>query len=128
SDIIRGVIVTGDNMCSLSISKKITILMKRVFLQKLLPLFVVGFLWSCDDDFNSTGAEIVGNDNVSITTYTVENIAAYNRVGGPVQSNNMPINGLGVINNPVFGKTVMSFVTQLEFVSGTNPIADIGAA
>src|SRR5690606_37761412 len=102
--------------------------MKRVFLQKLLPLFVVGFLWSCDDDFNSTGAEIVGNDNVSITTYTVENIAAYNRVGGPVQSNNMPINGLGVINNPVFGKTVMSFVTQLEFTSGTNPIADIGAA
>src|SRR5690606_20742478 len=57
-----------------------------------------------------------------------ENIAAYNRVGGPVRRNNMPINGVGDINNPVFGKTVMNSVTQLEFVSGTNPIADIGAA
>lgn len=99
--------------------------MKKVFLTRILPLFIVGFLWSCDDDFTSTGKDIVGEGDINITKYTVQNIAAYNRANGAVQSNNLPINGLGVINNPVFGKTVTSFVTQLELVSGSNPVADI---
>lgn len=102
--------------------------MKKVFLTKILPLFLIGFLWSCDDDFTSTGKNIVGEGDISITKYTVQNIAAYNRANGAVQSNNLPINGLGVINNPVFGKTISSFVTQLEFATGSNPVADIANA
>src|SRR5690554_6152446 len=58
-------------------------------------------------------------------TYSVQNVVAYSRATGPIQSNGFMVNSLGVIDNPVFGKSVVSYVTQLEFPAGTNPTADI---
>ncbi len=39
---------------------------------------------------------------------------AYDKATGIVQSNNLPVNPLGIYNNPVFGTTKAAFVTQLE--------------
>lgn len=94
--------------------------------KKVLPLLLLaGFVGSCDDDFNAVGSDIVGSDDLNLNTYLVENLVAYNKATGAVQANGLPINSLGVINNPVFGKTTASFVTQLQFVTGNNPIIGI---
>jgi len=94
--------------------------------KKVLPLLLfTGLLWSCDDEFSTVGSDIVGNDDLNLNTYTVQNLTAYSKATGTVQANGLPVNSLGVINNPVFGKTVVSFVTQLQFVTGNNPTVDI---
>ncbi len=70
-------------------------------------------LISCDKDFNEIGADIIGDDHYNFNRDTREIVA--NTVGtGPVQSNNLPLNPLGIYDNPVFGKTKAHFVTQLE--------------
>lgn len=84
------------------------------YLKGILAVVALVIFASCDDDYNSIGSNIVGSDNMDLQSYTSENVIAYNRATGPVQSNGLPLNSLGVINNPVFGKTVVSYVTQLQ--------------
>src|SRR5690554_228240 len=99
---------------------KITSLFKKV-----LPVFLAGFLCSCDEDFNSVGSDIIGDESANINSIYFDNAIAYSRETGVVQSGNLPINSLGVINNPVFGKTIASYITQLYFSGGINPVAGI---
>jgi len=95
------------------------------FMKKVLPVFLVVVLWSCDEDFNSVGADIIGSDDTTINSIYFENAIAYNKTTGVVQSGNLPINSLGVINNPVFGKSIVSYVTQVQFSGGINPIGGV---
>ncbi|HUH52283.1 MAG TPA: DUF4270 domain-containing protein [Flavobacterium sp.] len=91
------------------------------FLQKIAFLLFFGVLFSCDSDFNSVGANIVDNEDIVLDIYSSASITAYNKAIGPVQTNRLPLNSLGVINNPVFGKTISSYVTQLKLTApGTN--------
>ena len=94
------------------------------FLKKGLLFLLAGLLWSCDDDFNSVGSDIVGNENLNLESLSVD-VIAYNRATGAVQTNGLPLNSLGVLDNSVFGKSVISYVTQLQFVAGTNPTTGI---
>ncbi len=94
------------------------------FIKKVLPVFLAGILWSCDEDFNSIGSDIVADDT-TINSMYFESAIAYNRATGVVQTSNLPLNSLGVINNPVFGKTVVSYVTQVQFAGGINPLNGI---
>ena len=89
------------------------------YLKGILAVVALVVFASCDDDYNSIGSNIVGNDNMDLQSYTSENVIAYNRATGPVQADSYPLNSLGVIDNPVFGKTIVSYVTQLRIVSGT---------
>lgn len=91
-----------------------------LFKQILLGLFVVLFA-SCDKDFNEIGTNIIGEDHFNFDRDTTFSIKAFNQKLGPVASNNLDINALGIYTNPAFGKTTASFVTQLEMLS-TNPI------
>lgn len=93
--------------------------------RKILPLFLVLSIWSCDDDFSRVGSNIVGDENTNLNSYTSQNLIAYSKATGPVQANGFLVNSFGVIDNPIFGKSEVSFVTQLQFVAGTNPTADI---
>ncbi|MBF6608180.1 MAG: DUF4270 domain-containing protein [Flavobacterium sp.] len=86
---------------------------KNSFFSQVLLGLTAMLIISCDKDFNEIGADIIGDDhyNFELKSYDI----AANTVGtGPVQSNNLPINPLGIYNNPVFGKTKAHFVTQLE--------------
>ncbi|MDP2162494.1 MAG: DUF4270 domain-containing protein [Flavobacterium sp.] len=85
----------------------------------LVVVFFIVFLSSCDKDFNTLGADIIGDDHFDLLSYRDATITAFNQRTGIVQSNNLDVNPLGVYNNPVFGKTTAHFVTQLE-VSSTN--------
>ena len=78
---------------------------------------------SCDKDFNEIGADIVGEDHFLFEKDDTFSIVANTVATGPVQSNNLPINPLGVYNNPALGRTIASFVTQLEVpVSSRNQL------
>jgi hypothetical protein len=72
---------------------------------------------SCDKDFTEIGNGIVGDDHFSFSKFDGATVAANTVATGPVQANNLPINALGVYDNPAFGKTIASFVTQLEMKS-----------
>lgn len=83
------------------------------FLKAFLFGFIVVFAISCDKDFNEIGADFVDSDHYQFATAKYP-VVAYNQALGPIQTNNLPVNQLGYYNNPVFGTTKASFVTQLE--------------
>ncbi|GAB3714088.1 DUF4270 domain-containing protein [Flavobacterium koreense] len=89
----------------------------------LFKTFIIGlsilFFASCDKDFNELGSEIVGNDNYSLNKEAID-VVAYNQNIGVFRTSDLPVNSLGYYNNPVFGKTKASFVTQLQMVT-SNP-------
>ncbi len=86
------------------------------FFKTFLLGFLVVFVTSCDKDFNEIGADFVDSDHYDFTSIKYD-VVAYNQGIGPVQTSNLPVNALGYYNNPVFGKTTASFVTQLELAS-----------
>lgn len=71
-------------------------------------------LVSCDKDFNTVGSEIIGEGNYQFDKMSLTDVKAYSRATGPVQTNNLPINSLGVYNDPFFGKNISTFVSQVE--------------
>lgn len=90
------------------------------FLKKLifaLTAFSVVLFVACDDDFNSLGSDVIDGDIHSDMIREEVSVAAYDRPTGAVQANNMTQNQLGVYDNPVFGKTVSNFVTQVVMAS-----------
>lgn len=89
------------------------------FLKTVVVGIAIVLFASCDRDFNEIGSGIVGDEHYGLNHNTYD-VVAYNQGLGPVQSNNLPVNQFGFYNNPVFGKTTASYVTQLELAS-TNP-------
>lgn len=77
----------------------------------LFLVFSMGFI-SCDQDLNTIGADLVGDEHFDFDKYNVQNLKAYSVSTGEVQTNNLPINPLGFYNNPYFGLTKANFVTQ----------------
>lgn len=83
------------------------------YVGKLAAALIAVTLWSCDDDFNTIGTDVVGDVNYGFERADYE-ITAQSEATGAVQSNNLDVNPLGVYSDPVFGKVRASFVTQLE--------------
>lgn len=88
---------------------KFNFLFKTLFVALTLVLFA-----SCDKDFNELGSDLVNDDHYLFEKDVTKSITAYNQKVGPVETSNLPVNALGYYNNPVFGKTKASYVTQLE--------------
>lgn len=102
---------------------------KNSFLKHILFALMVVLFASCDNGFNEIGANIVGGDNFGTTSGLPFGVIAYNQPTGPVQTNNLPVNPLGIYDNPVFGKTTYNFVTQVQLatvnpVIGNNPVIE----
>lgn len=92
---------------------------KNSFIKQVLLGFSVLLVVACDKDFNEIGVNVIGEDHYGFARHTNEVVA--NMVStGPVQSNNLPLNPLGIYDNPVFGKTKAHFVTQVELATA-NP-------
>ena len=94
---------------------------RNSFLKQVLLGLIVVLFASCDKDFNEIGTDIISDDHFGFEKYTDASIVAFNQKLGPIASKNLEINSLGIYNNPAFGKTTASFVTQLELVT-SNPI------
>jgi hypothetical protein len=86
----------------------------RKILGKIVVLSTILLLLSCDKDFNTIGSEIIGDGHYEFDKYTVQNLKAYSKETGAVQSNNLPVNSLGVYNDPFFGTNISEFVSQVE--------------
>jgi len=90
-------------------------------LLKGIALIVGLFVFvSCDKDFNSMGSDLVDDHHFTLEKYEVQHLKAYSKATGPIQSNNLPINALGIYKDPYFGTTKAQFVSQVELTSG-NP-------
>lgn len=89
--------------------------MKR-FLSPIIYISVIGVLLitvlACDDDYTTIETDIEG-----ITDFITDSIqfpvVSYNRKLGPVQTNNLSSNLMGIYNDPIYGKSKGSVVTQI---------------
>ncbi len=86
--------------------------------KKTVQLFSIVFLslWmvSCDKDYNTIGADLVGDTHYTFgDPDTQATVVAYNEDLGVVQTNDLVINPLGIYHNPAFGKKTAHFVTQV---------------
>lgn len=82
------------------------------FLKKILLLSGLVFLYSCDKDYNTIGGDLLQGNHFTFEKYT-SNVVAFNNKIESVQSNDQPINPLGIYEDPDFGTTTANFVTQL---------------
>jgi hypothetical protein len=99
---------------------------RNSFLKSILFALMVVLFASCDNGYNEVGANIVGGDNFNTITQSY-GVVAYTQKTGPVQTSNLPVNPLGIYDNPVFGKTTYNFVTQLQ-LAVVNPTIGHNAA
>ena len=98
------------------------------FFKIILIAITVIFFTSCDKDFNSIGGDLIGNEHFGLESKSFD-VISYNQKIGPVQSNNLPVNALGVYDNSVFGTTEASFATQVVLAAvnptiGVEPVID----
>jgi hypothetical protein len=87
-------------------------MLKNSFFKTIPFLLFIILFNSCDKEFSVVGEDIVGDNTFGITKEEFP-VVAYNQKIGPVQSNDMAVNPLGIYNNPSFGKTKANFVTQV---------------
>ena len=97
---------------------------KKLFALKnfaIVTLLISSFI-ACDKDFASLDSDIINNDNAShFNTDAMRfNVVTYNKKLDPVQTNNLPINMLGIYNDSLYGTTTANVVTQI-IPSSYNP-------
>ena len=83
---------------------------------------------SCDKEFSPLGDALLGGNHFILDKYT-SNVVAYNEKVTPIQSDNLPVNALGIYDNPAFGKTTASFAAQVVLATvnpsiGNNAVID----
>lgn len=93
------------------------------FFKKMLLIAGVILLYSCDKEFNAVGDGLIGDNHFDLLEYTSD-VIAYNQKTGPVQSNNLPVNALGICDNPAFGKTTANFATQIVLATANPTIGE----
>ncbi|HSN47509.1 MAG TPA: DUF4270 family protein, partial [Flavobacterium sp.] len=89
------------------------------FFKPLLLLVSVVLFVSCDKDYNEIGDALIGENHFDLAKYT-SSVVAYNEKITPIQSENLPVNALGIYDNPAFGKTTANFATQV-ILATVNP-------
>jgi hypothetical protein len=87
-------------------------------LPAVLAIFVAitGFT-SCEEDFNTIGSEIIGDQNINAQLDESRTVIAYSHKLTPVQTNGLPVYQLGVYNDPVFGRSTINWLSQVTLES-----------
>ncbi|WP_411766385.1 DUF4270 domain-containing protein [Winogradskyella sp. A3E31] len=96
----------------------------------LTTLILTGFI-SCDKDFAGIESDIINEGNATNfdTNSETYDVISYTDVLGPVQTNSLPYNFLGYYDDPYYGTTTASIVTQvssalLDPTFGENAVLD----
>lgn len=93
-------------------------------------LLVMALFMACDKDFNTLESDVLGKDNANFNTDNLNlQILAYNKKLDSLQINGLSSNLFGVFNDPAYGQTTASIITQVTpSVSnpnfGNNPVVD----
>ena len=93
------------------------------FFKQVLLAVILIFFASCDKDYNEIGADLIGQNNFNIVKDSLSTVEASTEKTGPIASNNLDINSLGVLDNSVFGQTTANYATQVQLTS-INPTID----
>ncbi len=94
-----------------------------IFVKVALCFLFLGLLASCDKEFNTIGVDIVGNDDFLFETAPFD-VALTTANYGPVQTDSLNTNALGIYTNSLGEITTANFVTQL-FLFNENPTIDL---
>ncbi len=99
------------------------------FFKSFVLLLCVAVVFSCDDDLNTIGSDIIGDPNFNFLLMDDSSVLAYSRAANPVQTNNLQTYQLGVYKDPVYGITESSVLAQLTLDEvnpdfGINPVID----
>ncbi|TYA70190.1 DUF4270 domain-containing protein [Seonamhaeicola marinus] len=107
--------------------------MKKIFETLRVPAIAIILITSfvaCDKDFYVLDSDVLGKDNANFDTGAKEHpVVSYNKRLKGLQVNNLPSNLLGFFNDPDFGTTTASIVTDITPSSydpdfGDNPVID----
>ncbi|MBC7846979.1 MAG: DUF4270 domain-containing protein [Flavobacterium sp.] len=93
-----------------------------IFKQFLLVACVVLFV-SCDKDYNVIGDGLIGDNHFDLDKDNLSTVQSTWKKTGPIASNNLDVNSLGVLDNTAFGQTTANFATQVQLAS-VNPVID----
>ncbi|WP_271784691.1 DUF4270 domain-containing protein [Aquimarina algiphila] len=105
--------------------------LKNILIRTTVIVAVVSTFLSCDDDFNTVGSEVIGDVNFEDNQYTAIPVA-FSRKFDRVQTNNLiasvdqngrttpHANVLGIYNDPVYGKSEYSILSQVLPPIGQN--------
>lgn len=93
---------------------------KALKLPGIFLLTLISFI-ACDKDFNVIDSDVLGKANFNFTaTDTILPVLAYNKKLDSLQINGLASNLFGVFNDPAFGETKASMVTQVS-TNSLNP-------
>jgi Domain of unknown function (DUF4270) len=84
------------------------------FFKLVCSIFAFVFIISCDKDYNEIGSGLVADNHYDFLTKDDFTVNAYNRRTGPVQTDNLETNFLGIYNNPTLAKTTFSYATEVQ--------------
>ena len=102
---------------------------KALKLPSIFLLILVSFI-ACDKDFTVIESDVLGKENSNFETNTLNiPILAYNKKLESLQINGLSSNLFGVFNDPAFGQTTASIITQITPISfnpnfDTDPVID----
>ena len=104
--------------------KKINTTLKNA---SILVLTALAFI-ACEKDFSSLGTEVIGGTNFE-TTSEKYSVITHNKRVDPVRSDALPVNLLGIFNDPIYGTSTASFVSQMSSATldpnfGTDVVLD----
>lgn len=102
---------------------------KNTMLKMTTVLAVVFSFVACEDDFETVGGSVIGEPGFNADLYDEAEISVINNALAPVQTNNLPLNLLGVYSDPVFGDQSAGIVSQVGLSAinpefGSEPVVD----
>ncbi|TXE13161.1 DUF4270 domain-containing protein [Seonamhaeicola algicola] len=104
-------------------------ILKALTTPTLLLLLVISFI-ACDKDFYTIESDVLGENNANFdTNLDIYPIISYNKKLDSLQVNNLTSNLLGFYNDPEYGSTTASVITQINATAynpdfGNNPELD----
>jgi hypothetical protein len=93
---------------------------RRTLPATLAILFFIIVLSSCEEDFVTIGADIIGDQVSDAELYDAGTVISYSKMLLPVQTNALPSYQLGIYNDPIYGKTTSNLLSQL-FMDVSDP-------
>lgn len=107
--------------------------MKKLFKALKLPvvfLLIFASFIACDKEFSVLDSDVLGKDNANFSTDNEEiPISAYNKTLNALQINGLNAHFLGVFNDPAYGQSIASIVSQVTPTAfnpsfGVDPVID----
>lgn len=99
--------------------------MKRIYLiiaRGFLAVFAIGLFFACEDELNTTGSGLVDAINFDTNVASDFSVLSYTQnYPEGVQTNGVPTGVLGIYDDPVYGRTTASFLSQVT-LSRFNPV------